>query len=282
MLLKKRPRAIEKGFCPEIPPAFSSLEQARNSLDYHWNGCTELLHEIERKAQEFKTTGDEDHRPFDVLRTMGTVRQDIFDILERWLVSFQTFLRATGSSIDSRGLQAAQILEMSHSTAMLYLNFSTVSAFNDEMAWDKFTENFEHLVNLAAPIIESYTYDTSTLNGGPGFTMDMSTVGPLYIVAHRCRHPAIRRKAVSLLYAAPRQEGLWDSITSARVAERLISIEESGLGNVTRSEDVPDWARISDVEVEFDLQERQGIVKFSRQRGALEKVRDRFVELVRW
>ena len=98
----------------------------------------------------------------------------------------------------------------------------------------------------------------------------------------KCRHPVVRRKAISLLYAAPRQEGVWDSILTARVAERLIGIEEAGLGTVTTCEDVPDWARISDVSVEFDLQGRLGTVKYSRQRSPLVKVRDTVMVLVRW
>ena len=98
----------------------------------------------------------------------------------------------------------------------------------------------------------------------------------------KCRHPVIRRKAVSLLYTAPRQEGVWDSILTARVAERLIGIEEAGLGTVVSCEDVPDWARISDVEVKFDLHGRLGTVKYSRQRSPLEKVRDTVMESVRW
>ncbi len=100
--------------------------------------------------------------------------------------------------------------------------------------------------------------------------------------AHKCRHPVIRRKAVSLLYSSPRQEGIWDSILTARVAERLIGIEEAGLGKVTRCEDIPDWARISDVEVSFNRQGRLGIVRYSRQRSPLEKIRETVVESVKW
>ena len=68
----------------------------------------------------------------------------------------------------------------------------------------------------------------------------------------------------------------------ARVAERLIGIEEAGLGKVTRCEDIPDWARISDVEVKFNWQGRLAIVRYSRQRSPLEKIRETVVESVRW
>jgi len=33
------------GFQSEIPAAFSTLDEARNSLDYHWNNCIKSFHE---------------------------------------------------------------------------------------------------------------------------------------------------------------------------------------------------------------------------------------------
>lgn len=282
MLLKKCPRDMEKGFCPDIPAVFNSLGQARNSLDYHWNNCIEFLNELEANAVYSKNTEIRGRGPLDTLRSTETVRQESFDVFERWLIAFQAFLQNRGKSLNSKGLQAARTLEISHSFGMIYLNVSTVNVFNDETAWDMFTEHYEHVVDLAAMIVKSSTHDKSTEKRAPDFTLDMNIVAPLYAVAHKCRHPVIRRKAVSLLYAAPRQEGIWDSILTARVAGRLIDIEEDGLGNVTRCEDVPDWARISDVEVKFDLQGRLGTVKYSRQRSPLEKVRDTVMESVSW
>lgn len=282
MLLQKRPRDMEKGFCPEIPAAFTSLEQARNSSDYHWNGCIEFLNELQNNNGYPKSRGIRGQEPLDALRTTEAARQEYFDVFGRWLVAFQGYLQNHEKSLDSRGLQAARTLEISHNFAMIYLNVSTVGVFNDETAWDMFTEHYERVVNLAALIIESSTCNGFAKKRGPDFTLDMNIVAPLYAVAHKCRHPIIRRKAISLLYAAPRQEGIWDSILTARVAERLIGIEEAGLGNVTCSEDVPDWARISDVEVKFDPQGRLGTVKYSRQRSPLEKVRDTVIECVRW
>lgn len=282
MLLKKCPRDIHRGFCREIPAVFTSLNQARNSLDYHWNSFIEFLNELEANAVYSKNAEIKGRGPLDTLRSTETVRQETFDVFEKWLVAFQAFLQDHGNSLDSKGLQAARTLEISHSFGMIYLNVSTVNVFSDETAWDMFTEHYEHMVNLAAMIVKSSTRDKSTGKRGPDFTLDMNIVAPLYAVAHRCRHPVIRRKAVALLYAAPRQEGIWDSIITARVAGRLIDIEEDGLGNVTRSEDVPDWARISDVEVKFDMQGRLGTVRYSRQRSPLEKVRDTVMESISW
>ena len=281
MLLKKRPRDLKTGFCSEIPTAFTSLEQARNSLDYHWNRWIRFLNELEKNWQA-KSPLLRGQGPLDALRATEAVRQACFDTCEKWLVAFQAFLQKYGNSVDSKGLSAARTLQISHSSAMIFLNASTVNAVSDETVWDRFTEQYEHILNLAALIIKSSDCDKLTKIQGPDFTLDMHLVAPLYVVAHKCRHPVLRRKAVSLLYAAPRQEGIWDSNLTARAAERLIGIEEDGLGNVTCCEDVPDWARISDVEVKFDVQGRFGTIRYSRQRSPLEKVRDTVMQSVQW
>ena len=279
MLLKKYPRETEKGFCPEIPPAFSSLVQARNSLDYHWNTRMEFLNDLESDTGSAVVEGQ---LPVDALGTIEAARGLMFNVVDRWLVAYRAFLQKHGRSLNGREMQAARTLEISHSLAMIFLTFSTTYSNNDMTAWDWFTEDFEHILDLATLILKSPNGDKFTKNQGPNFTLDMSIIAPLFVVASKCRHPVIRRKAVALLYAAPRQEGIWDSVLTARVAERLIGIEEAGLGNVDRCEDVPDWARISEVEVKFDLQERLGTVKYSRQRSQLDKVRDTVVESVRW
>ena len=278
MLLKKYTRETEKGFCPEIPAAFSSLVQARNSLDYHWNTRMEFLNDLEITGSAVV----EGHRPLDALGTIEAARELAFNVVDRWVVAYRAFLQKHGRSLDGREMQAARTLEISHSLAMIFLTVSTTYSNDDMTAWDCFTEDFEHIVDLATLILKSPNGDKFTEHQGPSFTLDMSIVAPLFVVASKCRHPVIRRKAVALLYAAPRQEGIWDSVLTARVADRLIGIEEAGLGNVDRCEDVPDWARISEVEVKFDLQERLGTVKYSRQRSKSDKVRDSVVESVRW
>ena len=281
MLLKTRPRDMEKGFCPNIPTMFISLEQARNSLDYQWNSCIQFLNRVEGDW-DAKSRGSISHGPLDVTETTETVRQEMFNTFQRWLVTFRAFMQGRGRSLDSRGLQAARSLEISYCIATIFLDVSTVQTVHDETVWDSFTKRFEQVVDLVTSIVESSSCDKSTQKRGVEFSLDMHTVGPLYAVAHRCRHPIIRRKAVSLLYAAPRQEGVWDSVLTAHVAERLIGIEESGLGTVTCCEDVPDWARVSDVEVKFVLHERHGTVTFSRQRSPLEKVRDTVMDSIKW
>jgi hypothetical protein len=61
----------------------------------------------------------------------------------------------------------------------------------------------------------------------------------------RCPDPSIRRRALSNLSANPRQEGVWNSGMLAKIAERLICIEEDGIGRMTSSHDVVVASRVS-------------------------------------
>lgn len=271
---RSEPSDNAPGFCAKVPTAFSSLEEARNSMDYQWNTCLRLIGDMERyRTYEQLKVADPD---------LEVRRQFFSDIVKEWLSAFQAFLQKRGKSLDNKSLQAARTLEITHCFCKIYLELSTVNVMTDETAWDRFTPDHEHIVELASLIVKSNASEHISQKQGPEFCLDVNIVPPLYGVAHRCRDPVVRRKAISVLYAAPRQEGVWDSVLTARVAEKVMDIEEEGLGNVTCAADVPDWARLSDVDVKFDLQGRLGTVKYSRRRSQHEKVREALMETVEW
>ncbi|KAL6722228.1 hypothetical protein ACLMJK_001335 [Lecanora helva] len=275
MSLSKTWSNAEPGFCAEIPAAFSSLEEARNSMDYHWNTCITFLNEIERLPHSVAEAG--------ARAPSVDARRLIFsNIVQQWFTAFKAFLQRESQGLDEQGLQAARILEISHHTSAVLLEVGAFDASVVEGVWDRFTSRFEQIVDLASMIV------TPPANGQAGqaqasvFSLDMNIVSPLYLVAHRCRDPAIRRKAVSLLNASPRQEGVWDSYLTARAVERLILLEEEGLGPVTCAQDVPEWARITEVEVKFDLEGRIGSLGYTRAKSVHEKVREKVVYTINW
>ena len=83
-------------------------------------------------------------------------------------------------------------------------------------------------------------------------------------VSCRCRDPIIRRRAISILQNCGRTEGVWDYFLTSKVAQRVLDIEEAGLQNVRSCEDVPGWARISNVSTVFVPIERRVTLTYSR------------------
>lgn len=57
---------------------------------------------------------------------------------------------------------------------------------------------------------------------------------------------------------------MWDAFLTAKVAQRIVDIEEAGLPNVRSCEDVPAWNRISEASPTFDSIERRVALIYSR------------------
>ena len=251
MSIPRHSKCEALGLGRDIPDVFSSLEEARNSLDYIWNRCQQVLMDFSH-IQLPQITGP-----------LLEERQQLIKAVARWNSAYQAFLRQVGKRFDCRSLQAARTIEISYTFLTMFLECG-YSDLDDQMNWDVFCPQFEHIVELAELIGASYTGPFN--NQGPTYCMDMNVVAPLYAVAHRCRHPVIRRKAVALLYAASRQEGIWESRMTARAAERVIEMEEAGLGTVTCCEDIPNRNRVINVVVQFDSEGRLCALSYGRDR----------------
>jgi hypothetical protein len=114
----------------------------------------------------------------------------------------------------------------------------------------------------------------------PTFSLSLGLVSPLYITVTRCRDPTIRRRALHLLYTCNRKEGIWDSRLAARVAQRIVQVEEAGatpLPGYGRSGDndtvvvisadqIPESARVRELEVCF-LSDRTGRIRYTKSTG---------------
>lgn len=132
-------------------------------------------------------------------------------------------------------------LKLYHATLRLLLKSGVAGP---ERRHDACLPHFERITCLSASLIRSARPGaaSSSLSLEPGI------VAPLYMTATRCRHPAVRRRALALLRRANRQEGMWSSIGAAAVAGRIIAVEEEGLGILApeglpiRAVDLGRWA----------------------------------------
>ena len=281
-MLGTRPMTLDRvrkdnapGFHSNLPTCFTNLEEARNSFDYHWNGCLLLFNDI----GIVRGPNDNPER----IKTYEDNRQRYLLIFKHWEASFELFLHKHGDQFDLQSWQGARVLQIMHIFVSTNLEASPYLGVGKETTWDQYLSNYERATVLAEQVINTVLREQqSSRLPVPSFSLDMALVGPLYSIAHKCRHPVVRRKAVALLYAAPRQEGIWDSFLAARVAEKLISLEESGLGPVRCCEDVPDEARLNAVDVSFDHSGRQGTMIYSRVATPHQPRRRDYIEMLEW
>ena len=158
-------------------------------------------------------------RPADLSCTQKSLLHD----LENWKADFDRFLATKEAqqrvSLDLYGYSC---LVMYYSIAVIWTSTCLTTS---QMIFDDYTHLFEEVVRqgeIAATALQSSTKSQKM----PVFTFELGISPPLYFTVWKCRHPIIRRKAAALLKRAPRREGLFCAIASARAAEIIIELEE--------------------------------------------------------
>ena len=286
MALEVDPKSRQPGFGPHIPTCFTSLEEAQNSLYYQHNRCLTVAYNLHNTAPHADLIG-----PLTECASLEGHRQysNLFrGILRQWNAAFEAFLVKASATMDSKALQGAAVLKINHGKTALHIETHGHDGFQGSCCWDSLRSKCEEIVDLAASLVKAQTANFNDPSQKPIFSMDQSIVTPLFSIAHRCRDPIIRRRAIALLYNAPRQEGLWHSILTAQVAEKIMKIEEAGLGEVKSSADVPEESRVFEIDIQFELQGRKGYLKYSRRKNTgqhifvAEPVVDVLQELVEW
>lgn len=131
-----------------------------------------------------------------------------------------------------------------------------------EMEWDKYLPQFrvavqyaEAYMRVAGPSTASTVSETGQRR--PFFTTSMDIVLPLFLVSTRCRDSDIRRRALTMLKMCDRREGLWNSSSCGKVAERIIELEER---SALQDGSIPSACRISEIDVGLGEDGVYGIV----------------------
>ncbi|KAM0142644.1 hypothetical protein ACHAP3_001750 [Botrytis cinerea] len=242
------------------------LTQARNTLHFFWS----------RFRTDLNNLNSQPDSP-ELAQRFHNWQMETIQITHKWLFAFQAFILKysdTFSEVDKIGVAILQL--QSHSG---YVNAHVSRGIKDnQMLWDPFLSIFEKMTMLGEEVISNPAFTTTV------FQIDMGVIGPLYQVVGACRHPIVRRKAIALLERVPSlQEGIWNADLTARVARKVVELEEHGIKNVREAADIPDWARISDVEPEFEREARRATLTYKRNyraEGLL--VRNTFTETFEW
>ncbi|KAK5051003.1 hypothetical protein LTR84_003562 [Exophiala bonariae] len=260
-----------------IPESFPSVMEARDSLEFYRHTYT--------ISQTSSNNNNNNH---------GAANRQIgghdevglyLNVFDRWSTAFRSMNITLSESMTDQDKYASQVLEIHRLGLQSSLDLlSKRPEIDNQMLWDDYTDSFDNAVSIAESLLQkssAQSVEPSTRKR-PFFTLDIGVVGPLYEIAHRCRDPFVRRRAIHLLYTYPRQEGMWDSLLAARVAERVVAIEEGGLGPVRSCTDVPDWARTSDVLPIFDLEHRKAVLSYQRKESAYSHIRAPVQEVIQW
>jgi hypothetical protein len=249
-----------------VPTTFTSLSEARNCFIFSWYKCSYSVSAIRRLEGQ----------PF--LTSYSDWQQDSRLVLERFSNALSDFVTSRGEKLTEDERKGADILRIQECAGFLVLHRDPTK--RDDLTFsDDFTLVFQKIVALAAGVLSSNEERSARR---PMFSMDLGIVGPLYVVASQCRDPGIRRRAIALLRSASIQEGVWNSFLTAKVAEKVVEIEEAGLANIRGCSDVPEWCRIFDVHPTFDPVQRRGVVRYSRGEVSKQFGQEAIEEVIEW
>ncbi|KAH6955761.1 hypothetical protein BKA56DRAFT_681221 [Ilyonectria sp. MPI-CAGE-AT-0026] len=112
-----------------------------------------------------------------------------------------------------------------------------------EVEWDKHEQSFRELLKHASTLsrLDSQTHDDNLTS----FALGGGIFFPIAGLGFRCRDPKMRRAAISLLFRHSHAEGPLLGPIAARFIQKVVAIEEHGLGQVLTSADVPESARVN-------------------------------------
>ncbi|KAK9416891.1 hypothetical protein SUNI508_09363 [Seiridium unicorne] len=190
------------------------------------------------------------------------------DQLAQWSGLFQEHVAQNTSPPKSAATRRSiALLELNS----LYLDFTlscpcTVDPW-DPMKWDTYDEELiEKMIQLAAVAVgldpsESTKWKEHHVE--PQFHMDIGVTPVLYNIIERCRVPRLRRIGIKVLRCATMQEGVWDGALTSRVAERIMLLEEAGLGEITSRAEIPRESRIRSVRVYMDRDKNEATVWYT-------------------
>lgn len=143
-----------------------------------------------------------------------------------WNITFNNFLTIhKNAAFNTNDQRAIHILQLHYISMLIYTTIDHELAAMDETIWDSYIPEFEQMLHHASAIIDP-NFESTKASTKPIFSLEPSLLAPLFFVATRCRHPGVRREAISLLFSCPRKEGLWDNFSAAKRAQIMMEIEE--------------------------------------------------------
>ncbi|EXJ58472.1 hypothetical protein A1O7_05897 [Cladophialophora yegresii CBS 114405] len=95
-----------------------------------------------------------------------------------------------------------------------------------QTSFDKHMNGFAAIVDDAQIVLQCIAASDKE---GQELLRDGDVIPPLLFTATKCRDPILRRKALQLLRQAPYRTGLWSSVASPGLVEKMIAVEEDGV-----------------------------------------------------
>ena len=235
----------------DIPSTFSSLAEAQHLLFEHlkWSILISELFSggFSAMPQTSQTIAD--------LLVMKSTSETC---LKTWASVFAEFRQKQSQGLLNSEVQdALTITQIYHDITVLMIG---PGSSRKETTFDAHTARFEKILTLieTLPALMNSTSRTiGKLWHHKNLSFELGIVLPLFYIAYRCREPYLRRRAFTHLDSLNCRDGSWDSSGAAKVAKRIMEIEEEGLGDVKCAKQIKEEKRVKEVMVIVELTQRK-------------------------
>jgi hypothetical protein len=192
-----------------VPREFNELIEAQESLDKLQNWLSRFL--ILNSPYKFEPLGD-------VPTVIVNEKKVLESQFTRWSTAMATFIEtrlAGHKSEESR----IKVLVMVHRIMLVLLRDSLTTNGSTS---NKSNTEYDEIVTLAESVLGDT--EASGRRGRGTFSVESGVIGPLYLLLAKCRDHQLRSRAVSLLAASPRREGLIEGKVVVNIVERLMKL----------------------------------------------------------
>jgi hypothetical protein len=218
-VLRKAPTIATLGYIPPASekldsrsqPGLSMMEESKLRFHLLVRQCFEVI----RLADFAHNVSDDDPTKQHYMTQLPL----LLDNLKQWRIAFT--MDGEHYTTDRKCLTANYLMFWE----VCYISLSTCLSVR-QTDFDIFGHHFAQILEHASFYINN---EASITNQDMQPNFEAGATGPLYFCATKCRQPALRRRALHLLQQAAAVDVDWAFPAAARVAARVITLEEGGL-----------------------------------------------------
>lgn len=197
--------------------SFTSLASARHAITMLAAECMVFDRDA---GLHLEAVGDESN----VNQQFYTRQQNLISELKHWLHEYTALcqtLQYKIPSADSTQTGGTEPILLTYHAAAFVLVATCLTLH--QSVYDSHMDKFQTIVNQSSLILDALAKPDGA---PPPFTFEMGVGLPLYLTALKCRHPALRRRALHLLKRSPPVQGFYKCIPSIALTENLMKLEE--------------------------------------------------------
>ncbi|KAH8904822.1 hypothetical protein BR93DRAFT_980548 [Coniochaeta sp. PMI_546] len=138
------------------------------------------------------------------------------------------------------------VLRLYHLLLSVRLRIDVFRPEKRESAFDELETHLEEMLGCCEILVGNQSRQKEAQPGPPSCSSGLGYVMPLHMIAARCRNSQLRRRALQLLLAGSRREGIWDSKLAGMIAYQTLAIEEQARDDIPEAD-----RRVREVKVQL-------------------------------